>query len=343
MMSVDERKKRILHAVIKDYVATAEPVGSRTLVKKYNLGVSPATIRNEMSDLEDLGYIRQPHASAGRVPSDKGYRFYVDNLMDKEPPLPKEVGYIRESLKHKIQEMDALFQQSCQLLSQFSHYTAIMVKPRIKKGSLARVSLIPVGENQVLLMLVNDSGMLFHRILEMAVPLDTPRLQQFETLLQQRLGGLDMQQVTRNLLQEISLSMSWHQNLMKQAVDLMDYALSQCSHEQILVNGTTNMFSQPEFKDVERVKNIMDALEGEGPLRQAFSGKAAEGTQVIIGDEIPDSLVNCCSMVKTTYKIKGEPAGTIGVLGPTRMDYSKAVALVELISEQLSEMLSQKK
>ncbi len=342
-MSVNERKKQILQALIKDYVATAEPVGSRTLVKKYHLGVSPATIRNEMSDLEDLGYIRQPHASAGRVPSDKGYRFYVDNLMDKEQPLPKEIGYIRENLKNKIQEMDALFQQSCQLLSQLSHYTAVMVKPRIKKGSLERISLIPVGENQVLLILVNDSGMLFHRILEMVVPVDEPRLKQFEVLLQQKLGGLDMEQLTRNLLEEISLSMSWHQSLVKQAVDLMDYALSQCSHEQMLVNGTTNMFAQPEFKDVERVKNIMDALEGEGPLRKVFINKTTEGTQVIIGDEIPDATVSCCSMVKTSYKVKGEAAGTIGIVGPTRMDYSKAVALVELISEQLSEMLSQKK
>lgn len=342
-MSVDERKKQILHAVIKDYVATAEPVGSRTLVKKYNLGVSPATIRNEMSDLEDLGYIKQPHASAGRVPSDKGYRFYVDNLMDKELPLPREVGYIREALQQQIQEMDALFRQSCQLLSQLSHYTAVMVKPRIKKGSLERVNLIPVGENQVLLVLVNDSGMLFHRILELGTPVDGAQLRQFEALLQSRLGGIDMEQLTRRLLEEITASMTWHQSLVKQAVDLMDYALSQCNEEQVLINGTTNMLAQPEFRDVERVKVIMDALEGDSLLKEVFQPEEGEGAQVVIGDEMPDAVVNCCSMVKAPYKIKGQTVGSIGLLGPTRMDYSKAVALVELISQQLTEMLSQKK
>lgn len=342
-MSVNERKKQILHAVIKDYVETAEPVGSRTLVKKYNLGVSPATIRNEMSDLEDLGYITQPHTSAGRIPSDQGYRYFVDHLMDKALPKPEEVKLIKSQLAQQMKEMDSLFRQSCRLLSKLSSYTAVMVKPRLNKGALERVKLVPVGETQVLLILINDSGMMFHQVLDLGYPVDAGRLSQYEQQLQQKLGGIDMEQMTRSLLNDIANSMSWHQQAMKQMVDLMDYALSLCSDEQMLINGTTNMLAQPEFKDVELVRTVMDAIEEGDVIKSAFSPGDKEGVDVVIGSEMADESINCCSMVKATYHVNGQPVGSIGLIGPTRMDYAKAISLVETISKELSQLLSQKR
>ena len=343
---MDNRKKQVLHAVIKDYVATAEPVGSRTIAKKYDLGVSPATIRNEMSDLEEQGYIRQPHTSAGRIPSDKGYRYYVDHLMeqDAESLSNAEQDLIKKAFANQVSEIDGLLKQAGKLLSSLTNYTSMVIKPHTKAGVLEKISLLNVDENHVLVIMLSDKGAVYHRLLELPERVDYAQLQEFEALLQQKLTGLSMTQITLTVMQEIAMQMLWHQKLLHEALDIFEEILNPNDHSgRVLVNGALNMLNQPEFHDIDKVKELLMLLEADDKVHNLLASKPVKNTEIYIGDELNINGINQCSIISTPYVIDGDVAGCIGILGPTRMAYPKVISLVEFMGRQISDNLSNKK
>ena len=297
---MDERKKQILHALIRDYVDVGEPVGSRTIAKKYGLGVSPATIRNEMSDLEEMGFIMQPHASAGRVPSDKGYRYYVDNLMEPEEKLlsDEEQQQVSDFFRNCAEEMEQLFQQSCKLLSSMTNYTAMLVKPKLETSVLERLKLVRLNDNQLLVMDCLTAE-IAHQLLQ-----QQSRLQQALALMQQL---------------------------------LLDYS-EEDAGGKMLIQGTLNLLKQPEFHDVDTVRELFTILETDDVVKELLlvASQQRQGTVVYIGDELSSRGMSACSMVTTPFYVNGEKVGSIGVLGPTRMPYPKVIALVEQVGSLVS-------
>ena len=339
---MDERKRKILQAIVNDYVSTAEPVGSRTIAKKYQLGVSSATIRNEMSDLEDLGYIEQPHTSAGRVPSNKGYRYFVDCLMEKEYLLAQEKNYIRQSLANKVSEIEALLRQSCQMLSTLTNYTSMAIMPNDVSGKLESIRIVPVDPHQILLITIADTGMVSHRILEVPQPISVRELSELSAYLQRKLVGLDINQMNNTLLKVLLMQVGRHQEVLQAILDMIDQTLESAAEAKVFLGGTINMLKQPEFQDIVKVRNILAALEENQTIKGLLALGQGSGSHITIGDEIQHEHIHYCSMVSATYSIHGQVIGTIGVMGPVRMAYSKALTLVETVAEQISENLTKK-
>lgn len=339
---MDERKKQILHAIIKDYISTAEPVGSRAVAKKYNLGVSPATIRNEMSDLEDLGYIEQPHTSAGRRPSNKGYRYYVDSLMEKETLDEKSMSAIRQFLSHQLNEMDFFMRQCCQMISHLTNYTAIVSLPQAGKGKLEKIQLVLLDPWRMLLVLLSTTGQVNHSIIHLPEAMTADQVDDMQTILQKRLQGLDMNMLTHAILKDISSLMDQGQKVFSQILGLMEMVLAHDGGEKVFTGGTTNMLMQPEFRDVDKLKNIFSLLEEDSRVRNLLSQTNDDETNVVIGDELAQEDIQSCSLVVTSYNAGNGIVGSIGVLGPTRMSYAKTVSLMEFIAAEISQALSRK-
>ncbi|MGI6686253.1 MAG: heat-inducible transcriptional repressor HrcA [Bacillota bacterium] len=336
---MDERKKQVLHAIIKDYVATAEPVGSRTISKKYGLGVSSATIRNEMSDLEEQGYIEQPHTSAGRIPSDKGYRYYVDCIMEKEKLTPMEENKIKQLFTPKITEMEQIVQATCRLLSQLTNYTAIILVPTQGEGNLERIQLVPLTLYRIMVVVVSNTGFINHRVLDLPDPIEPQKLQEISDFLQSKLFGLNMEDLNFTLIQEITNQLSSNVAFKNLALELMEQVLTESKDERVFLGGALNMFNQPEFRDVEKLKTLLSSLEEDQVVKSLLKKDGREGTEISIGGENSFQGINQCSVITTDYKINGKTVGSIGILGPTRMNYSKAVTLVEYVTDQLSWIL----
>jgi len=338
---MDERKKQVLNAIIKDYVATAEPVGSRTISKKYDLGVSSATIRNEMSDLEELGYIEQPYTSAGRIPSDKGYRFYVDCLMEKENLNQTEIRMVKQFFGRGLTELDQIVQQTCQLMAQLTNYTSLVLIPKNGEGNLERIQLVSISLYRVLVVIVTDTGFINQRVLELPLPIEPQYLQDISRFLQMKLYGLNMKQVNHTLLKEISLQMDKHRELIDFTLQLMEQAVLNSGEERVYLGGALNMFNQPEFRDIEKLKILLGTLEENQIVKNLLKKQESEKTEIFIGEENRYEGINQCSLITKTYQVKGRIVGSIGVLGPTRMTYSKAVSLIEVVTDQLSSVLSE--
>jgi len=348
---LDGRKKQILQAVIRDYVDTAEPVGSRTIAKKYDLGVSPATIRNEMSDLEELGYIKQPHTSAGRIPSNKGYRYYVDCLMDPQADTitAEEQSRIADAFKHQAANIDTLLNESCKLLSQLTNYTAMVIKPKQIIGNLERINLVKVDSEHAVVVMTDSLGKITHKIISIPANITDDELMEMERLLQQKLTGISLAQASNALMKEVAMQVLWHQQMLKQSMNLLQDLVAGDGQNagNVFVNGALNLLNQPEFRDVDKVRELLSALEVDDIVRQLIGrqtsplGGGLGRTSVFIGDEIAADGMDSCSVVTTPYYINGQEAGTIGVLGPTRMPYSKVISLVESIGQQVTDKMKE--
>lgn len=355
---MDSRKKKILHAVIKDYVDTAEPVGSRTLAKKYDLGVSPATIRNEMSDLEELGYIHQPHTSAGRVPSDKGYKYYVDCLME---PTEGQISLderkmIAEAFQNQTAEINSLLQESCKLLSKMTNYTAMVIKPKQVVGNLTGLNLVKVDSAHAVVVMTDSFNKIRHQIISIPEDITDEQLHEMEKLLREKLIGVSLADVANSLMKEAALQMLYHQRMLQNSVALLQDLIvgSGETAGNVFVNGALNLLNQPEFRDIDKVKELLSALEVDDVVRQLMRGNrgvvhpinsvfgTSPETNVFIGEDLSATGMDSCSVVTTPYYINGEVAGSIGVLGPTRMHYPKVISLVEDISKQVTAKMNPK-
>lgn len=339
---MDERKQKVLRAIIMDYINTAEPVGSRTIAKKYDLGVSSATIRNEMSDLEELGLIEQPHTSAGRVPSDKGYRYYVDHLMDEDDLVSGERDLIRTFFTDRMNRLDQLYHETCKVLSELSPYVTMIMTPTKSTGALQQLQLMPITPFQAVLVIVTDVGLVHHRTVDFPVPVSRERLAEIGDILLSKLKGRSIEDINTTLMREISGELQAELDIVDSIFDMMSDAMKSTGEEKIFLEGTLKILNQPEFNDVNRVKEVLSFLQEEDVLRELLHGKSGIGMNFTIGDELSSEKINRCSMVTCTYSINGNTVGNIGILGPTRMEYGKSASLIREVAKQLSNVLENK-
>ncbi|WP_227767542.1 heat-inducible transcriptional repressor HrcA [Zhaonella formicivorans] len=339
-MPMDERKKKVLQAIIQDYIATAEPVGSRTIARKYDLGVSPATIRNEMADLEELGYIEQPHTSAGRIPSDLGYRYYVDCLMEKENLNQAEEEYIRYRFSQKMEEIEAVIRQASEVLSEMTNYTALILGPQLGRRTFSQIRLMPLSPGSALMIVVSNSRLVQHRILDIPESITPADLERISLVLNDRLQGFALEQVKRDTLYDIYGELASYKNLVSHVLDVIEQLACSKLNDKVYLGGTLNIFNQPEFKDIDKLKSLLGVLEKESVLKDLMEVKPELGLTIRIGGENKYEEINGCSLITATYQVDGVVLGTLGILGPTRMAYSKAVSLVECVTENLSQVLA---
>ena len=335
-MELTERKLKILQAIISDYVKSAEPVGSRTLSKKFELGISPATIRNEMSDLEEMGYLTHPHTSAGRVPSDKAYRLYVNSLMEKHELSPTEKNLSAERLRANVNEFDETIRHAAKLLSEITNLTSFAMTPTKNEDTLKFINLLPVDENTVVLMIVSESGKISNTALRMRVPYTEEGLQLLAKNMTYNYNGKKITDVLRNHIiasfeSDIEAMSKLAENIMPNFMRTLEEMLN----VNLYMDGLTNIFDIPEYSDLEKARSFLSLLD----KKEDFTKKLIEredGIIVTIGDENADDLMNDCSVITATYHVDGKLVGKIGVIGPTRMKYGEITSIVEYLTENLN-------
>lgn len=333
---MDQRKRQVLKAVVQDYVDTAEPVGSRTLARKYGLGVSPATIRNEMADLEEMGFLEQPHTSAGRIPSDLGYRFFVDALMDAVSPPPELVERLRRLYAQRVDQVGRLLRQTAQVLSEATDCLALVESPQVEPITFRHLQLLPLSERRALLLLVTEEGLVQQRLVELPDPVSEVDLARISSVLSRRLAGLTLDHVRSTVLGELYDELAAYGALLEVALDALRPPAAD-SDRQVYVLGTRRLFRQPEFQDLRRAQAVLGLVEQQELVRELLGSKPGEELVITIGHENPYPELYECSLVTASYWLGGEVAGRIAVLGPKRMHYARISSLIELLAQLLSE------
>ncbi|CAM3439167.1 heat-inducible transcriptional repressor HrcA [Marinicrinis lubricantis] len=335
-----DRQRLILHAIIDDYIRSAEPVGSRSISKRGDVGFSPATIRNEMSDLEELGYLEQPHTSAGRVPSHKGYRYYVDHLLQLNKLTSHDLDTVRFFFAEKKNQTEKVIQHVASILSGLTNYTSIVMGPDIHRARLKHIQLVPLNEDTAVAIIVSSMGQVENKIVSIPRGLPVSELEKFVNLLNHKMKDVPFNELRSKLFQEIRNELILHVERYDELLHIVDTVMeSNNTEDRLFLSGATNMLVQPEFKDVDKLKSILDLLDETEAVAQLFTS-AGNGIQVRIGKENDNEAIHQCSFITATYSVEGRPFGTIGILGPTRMEYGRVISLLDYLSKDLAVLLS---
>ncbi|MDP2301473.1 MAG: heat-inducible transcriptional repressor HrcA [Ignavibacteria bacterium] len=340
---LNEREKNVLRYIVQQFVLTASPVGSRILTKKYDMGISPATVRNIMSDLEDSGFINHPHTSAGRIPTDKGYRMYVDALMDIQKLSQTEKHQINRQLETNFNDSDDLLNITARLLSSITNQLACVLYPSFDSGILEKIQLIILTSNRMMAVLSIRSGLVKTITLELSYSISENQLLQIQQILNERLAGLKLSEIrstVRERLKDIPID---DKPMLTLFIDSADKIFKDIKSEsKVLITGAKNLMKQPEFESHERMQGIVELMEEKDIIIHFFEKKNESSNQnvfITIGSENQLDKLDEYSLVTKEYKI-GDLVGTLGVVGPKRMEYSKIVAIVDYISKMLSDFLT---
>lgn len=338
--NLSDREKGVLQALIGLYVTTAQPVGSKAIAARYRLGVGPATIRNTLKDLEERGLIQKPHTSAGRVPTDKGYRAYVDNLLRPVGLTQSEEKKIQDEMMLDYGEVEELMEQTSKVLGDISKQLGVTLAPRFDQGILTNIDLIPVAERKLLVVLAIKSGLVRSILLEADSGLETLALDKTKSVLNERLCGLTLGQIRDSIKERLKETSTGDPRLIKLFLDSSANLLSFDQTEQLHLGGTTNIVNQPEFQDMGRLSTFIELIEQKKILAELLATKGInEGITITIGKEIDRGEMESCSLVTSSYG-SGDVKGIIGIIGPKRMRYSKFVSLVDYTAKLLNEILS---
>jgi heat-inducible transcriptional repressor len=353
-MELDDRKVKILKAIIKNYLETGEPVGSRTISKYADLKLSSATIRNEMADLEEMGYIVQPHTSAGRIPTDKGYRFYVDDMMlQKENDLvnreqlvadwEKELKSMRDFLSQKVDRVEELLQNVAKALAKDTNYATMVSAPQVRGNKLKFVQLSQLETNEILAVIVMEGNVIRNKVITVSEELSQENLLKLNILLNTSLTGLSLQEMNLSIVSKMENQAGEHMQLVKEVVDAVVETISSEDNLKIYTSGATNIFKYPELSDSSKASELIYALEEKQSLTDFVKIEEDEeqsnsGIQVYIGNEAPVESMKDCSVVTATYELQDGMRGTIGIIGPKRMDYDKVVEKLKTIQTQLDDV-----
>lgn len=337
MEVLDERKTKILKAIIKNYLDTGEPVGSRTISKYTDLHLSSATIRNEMSDLEELGYILQPHTSAGRIPSDKGYRFYVDNLIAEKN---QEISDMQNFVIEHTEKMEQVLKNVAKLLANNTEYAAMITGPTYHHNKLKFIQLSKVEAGQILCIIVLEGNIVKNKMLPVDEELTDEQILKLNILLNTSLNGLSLEQINLGTISSLKEQAGIHSRIVGDVLDAVAGAVAEDDDLQIYTSGTTNIFKYPELSDSEKASEFISAFEEKKMLVDMINDKLEErepgtGIQVYIGDESPIKTMKDCSVVTATYELGEGITGMIGVIGPKRMDYEKVLNNLKHLKKQL--------
>jgi len=342
-MELNERMKTILAAVIHRYITTAEPVSSSIIAEKYNLNLSTATIRHEMNLLEKYDYLWQPHTSAGRIPTDRGYRFYVDNLMKKIHLKEKEKEQIIQ-IYRKSKEFEETMKVTSQLLSKLTNNIGVVLEPYIFNHLIKHIQFIPVGNNRILVLIITDTGLVCQKLINLSGRITRSNLNYLSNFINIKLQEKDINLVNLyNILkEELNKILSFQERFNYIHNFIEDCFNFRYFNDKVYLNGRINIIKQPEFRQTNNLNYILSFIEKENILADTIRKYLTfENTQVIIGREIQQKEIQNCTLIARKYKIKGKPAGAIGILGPTRMNYPRMISIVEYISEKLGEVLSE--
>ena len=338
-MVLDERKFMILKAIIDDYIITAMPVGSRTVSRKKGVGFSPATIRNEMSDLEELGYLAQPHTSAGRVPSDKAYRLYVDSLLNSEELTVEEKKRIEDYIARRSGQVEDVIRAAADVLADATQYTSVVVAPRIQSLRIKRVQMVPVDENTALMIVVTSAGIIKDALISIPPDMSSENLYSISEMLTRELKDHTLSEV-RQIFARVFRDMSMNRRLLGGVMKVMEEKLVEDAPEDIVIGGTTKLLNYPEYSDIEKAKNFLTLFENKDRLASMLKRAGGMEITIRIGRENEIEALQNCSLVTATYRVGNNASGTLGVIGPTRMNYRRVVSMMEYMGEVISKMLS---
>ncbi len=343
MQELDERKQKILHAIIQNYLETGEPVGSRTISKYADLGLSSATIRNEMSDLEEMGYIIQPHTSAGRIPSDMGYRFYVDQLMKEKE---QEVTEMKELMIQRQDKMELVLKQMAKVLAANTNYATMITSPQYHRTKLKFIQLSVISEDQLLAVVVAEGNVVKNKVIPISHGLDNETILKLNILLNTSLNGLTMEEINLSTIAKLKEQAGIHSEVINSVLDAVAEAIQMDDDLEVYTSGTTNIFKYPELADSTKASALISAFEDKQQLASLMEDMKDDedtGIQVYIGNETPGQTMKDCSVVTTTYELGEGMKGTIGIVGPKRMDYEKVVDNLKTLTNQLDLIFNKNK
>lgn len=340
-MELDDRKLKILHAIIQNYLETGEPVGSRTISKYTDLNLSSATIRNEMADLEELGYILQPHTSAGRIPSDKGYRLYVDTLLQDKV---QEVDNMKNILVEKVDKMEQLLQQVAKLLAANTNYATMVSGPKYTHKKVKFIQITDVDEYQILAVIVIDGNIVKNKIIDLSTPLDKEIILKLNILLNSFLQGLDLTEINLSVIQKMKEQAAGYSSVLSDILDAISEAVSEEDNQVLYTSGATNILKYPELSETQKATKLLYTFEEKRELTELLNKDEfnKEGIQVYIGEETPVESMQDCSVVTATYELEEGVYSKIGIIGPKRMDYEKVVGTLKTLMVQLDDIFKKK-
>lgn len=341
-MGLDARKLKILQAIIRNYLETGEPVGSRTISKYTDLNLSSATIRNEMADLEELGYIIQPHTSAGRIPSDKGYRLYVDTMLEDKV---QEVENMKELLIEKSDKIELLLKQVAKLLAVNTNYATLVTTPQYRSKKVKFIQLTEVDANQLLAIIVLEGNVVKNKMIAITELIDKDILLKLNIVFNTFLQGLDLKEINMPVIQKIKEQAGSYNNLVSDILDSVAQAISEEEEVEVYTSGATNILKYPELNDMDKIAGLMGTFEEQKQLTELINKTENSDNgeiQVYIGSETPVEAMKDCSVVTATYEIEEGVYGKIGIIGPKRMDYEKVVGTLHTLMVQLDDIFKKK-
>ena len=338
-MALNDRKIQILQAIINNYIETAEPVGSRTIAKKYNLGISSATIRNEMSDLEEMGFILQPHASSGRIPSDMGYRLYVDHLMQKKELGEEEQRYLQSIISRDISQIDFLMEETAKALSVLTNYTTIISEPKGQRTRMKQIRLIPLDSVSVLLVIATEGNFIKNHVIKMGCVPTEEKIFDIGFCLNRLLQGCALREIDTLLVDRMQEELWEYRELLPPILKAIETTMRSAEKVQLHMSGTKNILAFPEFADIQKAKSLFQALEEKDVLVTLLEESKNNDLQVLIGSENTVQSMQDCSVITATYKMGDNTRGTIGIVGPTRMDYSQVISVLNGMVQNIEKVL----
>ncbi len=338
-MELDDRKKVILNAIVENYIANAEPIGSRTIAKMTDLELSPATIRNCMADLEEMGLLEQPHASAGRIPSNLGYRVYVDQLMSSYRLPGAEVAKMNMLLQLKIAELDRLIKEISGIYSRFTNYPVLSTIPETKKAYIKQLQLMPIDANNALLIIVSDDNTVKDKIIHSPLPINTAELIKLSVCLTARFMNLPISDIGKVDVATLCAHIAIEPMFISEVAAFIKEAFADALVGEIKFSGAANLLDYPEYHNVDKAKQILSFLEQKANFGDIVNINGNTKIQIIIGSENKPIELHDCSLILSTYKRDGEVIGAIGVMGPTRMNYSKAVSHLDCFTNIINALI----
>ena len=336
---LNERKKKILQIIIEDYISSAEPVGSRTIARKYDLGLSPATIRNEMSDLELLGYLEQPHTSAGRIPSAQAYRFYVDALIEPGTLTDNDMALIDGWYNERRRNIDDIFQSTAKILSRMTQNVSMVLTNQQTIANFCYLKFLPLDSQHAILCIVADDGSIDTNVVDIPLGMSSEEMDYLAGKMSKLLEDRNLSDISVEILQNVHTDVVEDKLIFSSLLQAVRKMTGRRQEQKVFLGGTKQLLNQPEFRDVERVRNLLGILEEEKVLKDLLQGGEDSGLKVTIGSENKFTGIQDCSMVQDTYRLNGQIVGTMAVLGPTRMEYGKVISVMDYLHKYLKTIL----
>ncbi|MCK4503248.1 MAG: heat-inducible transcription repressor HrcA [Desulfuromonadales bacterium] len=338
--SLNERSQNILEAIVEDYISSAEPVGSRAISRKHNFNLSPASVRNVMADLEDMGLLCSPHTSAGRIPTGKGFQYYIDTLLEVRDLNQIEKKNLHNSYRFQNMKMEDIMQEVGRVLSGLSQYTGLVMAPKFISTVFRQIEFLRLSQGRLLMIYVSETGLVQNKVIEADPTLTTSDLEQIGNYLNSELNGLSIHEVRSKLKRELQEDQSHFDKLKKRALSLSCAALQDDVEDQLYVSGASLMLGQPEFSTPEQMQRMIQTLESKKNLIELLDrGQSAEGVQIFIGSESSHVDLSDCSLITSNFSNQKGAIGTLGVIGPVRMNYSQVVPIVDFTAQLVSRVL----